>query len=53
MFIASGNETNGVITSNLKWTYIPSGNDSLDAVTYTTQVTPENNLMVLKNVLVF
>lgn len=50
MFIASGNETNGVITSNLKWTYIPSGNDSLDAVTYTTQVTPENNLMVLKNV---
>lgn len=50
MFIASGNETDGVITSNLKWTYIPSGNDSLDAVTYTTQVTPENNLMVLKNV---
>lgn len=50
MFIASGNETNGVITSNLQWTYIPSGNDSLDAVTYTTQVTPENNLMILKNV---
>lgn len=27
MFIATGTETNGVITSGLTWTYIPSGDD--------------------------
>ena len=27
LFIAKGEETNGVISKNLKWTYVPSGND--------------------------
>ena len=27
LFIATGTETNGVITTGLKWTYVPSGND--------------------------
>lgn len=39
MLIATGTEGNdGVITSNLKWTYIPSGNDSLADVTYSADV---------------
>ena len=27
LFIATGTETNGVITTGLKWTYVPAGND--------------------------
>lgn len=35
MLIAKGTEgSDGKISSNLEWTYIPSGNDELDAVTY-------------------
>lgn len=35
MLIATGTEgTDGTITSNLEWTYIPSGNDDLDFATY-------------------
>ena len=50
MFIAKGTEdANGVITSNLQWTYIPSGNDSLSSVTYTPELTLPNNLITLIN----
>jgi hypothetical protein len=36
MFIAKGteNSSTGFVGSDLKWTYIPSGNDALDFVTY-------------------
>lgn len=38
MVIAKGTETNGKITSNLEWVYVPAGNDSLDAVTYSSTI---------------
>ena len=49
MFIAKGTETNGKITSNLEWTYIPSGNDSLDAVNYAAEVTTATNSIEVNN----
>ena len=49
MVIAKGTETNGVITNGLTWTYIPAGNDSLDAVTYEAIVDTTNNSIRLDN----
>ena len=49
MVIAKGTETNGVITSGLTWTYIPSGNDSLATATYTAIVDTSNNSIRLEN----
>ena len=49
MLIAKGTETNDVITSDLTWTYIPAGNDSLDAVTYSAIVDTNTNSIRLDN----
>lgn len=55
MFIASGTETvdsqTGVssITSGLTWNYVPSGNDSLEAVTYRGLENSSNNQFSLVN----
>ena len=49
MLIARGTEVNGVITSDLEWTYIPAGNDSLADVTYEATVTTANNSLELHN----
>ena len=53
LLIASGNETvvsgDSVITSGLEWTYIPSGNDSLDVSTYVAEASDVNNSLDLKN----
>lgn len=49
MVIAKGTEVNGEITSNLVWTYVPAGNDSLDAVTYTAIVDDTTNSIRLDN----
>ena len=53
LLIASGTETvvsgDSVITSGLTWTYIPSGNDSLDVSTYTAAASDVNNSLELKN----
>lgn len=45
LFIATGTEENGVITSNLQWTYIPSGDD----VDTKYSVSAANNKVVLKS----
>ena len=50
MVIASGTETNGVISSGLQWTYVPSGNDSLDNVTYSAVVDDTTHTIQLENV---
>lgn len=49
MVIAKGTETNGVISSGLTWTYIPAGNDSLDAVTYSAVVDDTTHSLRLDN----
>lgn len=50
MFIASGTEgNNGEITGTIQWTYIPSGNDSLAEVTYTTKTTTSTNTIKMEN----
>ena len=49
MVIAKGTETNGVISSGLTWTYVPAGNDSLDAVTYSAVVDDTNHSLRLDN----
>lgn len=59
MVIARGTETvttinsvtDSFITSNLEWTYVPAGNDSLDAVNYETIVTPGSNSLYIENAL--
>ena len=43
------NVTNSFITSNLEWTYVPAGNDSLDAVNYQTTITPASNTLYIEN----
>lgn len=45
LFIATGTETNGVITSGLTWTYIPSGDD----VDTKYSISAANNKVVLKS----
>lgn len=47
LFIAKGTEANGVITSNLKWTYVPSGND-LDT-TYKVEVDAAGHKISIRN----
>lgn len=50
MIIATGTENNdGEITSNLQWVYIPSGNDSLDTVSYHASVTTSTNTISLQD----
>ena len=49
MFIATGDEVDGVISGTPQWTYVPSGNDSLSQVTYSTSVTPASNLVTMTN----
>jgi hypothetical protein len=49
LVIASGTETNGVITDNLKWNYVPSGNDALTDVTYSAVVDTTNKNLILRN----
>jgi len=51
MVIAVGTEgTDGTIpTSDLRWTYVPSGNDALDAVSYAGVVDATNPSIELKN----
>ena len=49
MLIAKGTETNDVITSNLVWTYIPAGNDTLAEVTYSASVDETTHSMGLVN----
>ena len=43
LLIATGTETNGYITSNLAWTYIPAGDESLATVTYQSAVDTANH----------
>lgn len=38
LLIATGTETNGVITSNLEWTYIPTGDNANADTTYDLQI---------------
>lgn len=45
LFIATGTETNGVITSDLTWTYIPSGDD----IDTKYSISAANNKVVLKS----
>ena len=51
MFIAVGEEDDatGFITNSLEWTYVPSGNDSLDQVTYTATPQTATNSLLVKN----
>lgn len=50
MLIAKGTEQNGAITAaTLEWTYIPAGNDALDAVTYSAVVNTSENSIKLQN----
>ena len=51
LFIAKGIEdtTTGYITGTIQWAYIPSGNDSLDAVTYDTEITTATNTIKMQN----
>jgi len=47
MFIARVTQVSG--STVLKWSYIPSGNDSLDPVTYKTAVTTSTNSLLMTN----
>ena len=49
MLIAAGTETDGVITDGLHWTYVPSGNDDMQAFSYQGIATTSNNIMELRN----
>ena len=49
MFIASGDEVDGVISGTPQWTYVPSGNDSLSGVTYAATITTANNALNVTN----
>lgn len=45
LFIATGEEVNGVITGTVTWTYIPSGDDSQIDTTYVVE-TSDNTLVI-------
>jgi hypothetical protein len=47
LFIATGTEANGVITSNLKWIYVPSGNDTHTDTTYSATLDTVNHKLTL------
>lgn len=47
LFIATGTETNGVISSGLKWIYVPSGNDTHTDTTYTATLDTVNHKLTL------
>lgn len=49
LFIATGTETNGVITSDLTWTYIPSGNEAQIDTTYKAVADKDAHSLILKN----
>ena len=50
MFIAKGTEnSSGIITSNLTWTYIPAGNEELSGVTYRAVVDTATHAISLWN----
>jgi hypothetical protein len=50
MFIAKGIEgSNGEISGAVEWTYIPAGDESLDAVTYSATATAATNTILLQN----
>ena len=46
LLIATGSEENGIITSNLVWTYVPSGDD----IDSQYELLVNNNIMSLKNI---
>ena len=48
LLIATGTETNGVITSGLKWSYVPAGDDAEHDTTYTWVSDNTNNTKILK-----
>ena len=50
LLIATGTETNGVITSGLKWSYVPAGDDAERDTTYTWTGTAASNKKVLQTV---
>lgn len=50
LLIATGTETNGVITSGLKWSYVPAGDDAEHDTTYTWTGTAASNKKVLQTV---
>ena len=51
MFIASGGteNDNGEITSGLTWTYIPSGDEKLDQVTYSADIDADSHNITVVN----
>lgn len=49
LFIAQGTETNGVITSDLTWHYVPAGDDSQTDTTYSASVDVSEHKIVIKN----
>ena len=50
LLIATGTETDGIITSGLKWSYVPSGDDAERDTTYTWTGTAASNKKVLPTV---
>lgn len=50
LLIATGTESNGVITSGLKWSYVPAGDDAERDTTYTWTGTAATNKKVLQTV---
>lgn len=50
LLIATGTETDGIITSGLKWSYVPSGDDAERDTTYTWTGTAASNKKVLQTV---
>lgn len=49
MFIAVGTEQNGVITGNVQWTYVPSGNEEFGQFIYSAESDASNNTLTLAN----
>ena len=47
LLIATGTEINGVITSDLKWSYVPAGDDAQHDTTYTWDSDVTNNKKIL------
>lgn len=50
LLIATGDETDGVITSGIKWSYVPAGDDAEHDTTYTWLGTEASNKKVLQTV---
>lgn len=48
LLIATGTETDGVITSGLKWSYVPAGDDAEHDTTYTWDSVASSNKKVLQ-----